>query len=308
MGFWFAIAVLLVVLVFVSVRKDNDDPSGQSHGSQTVYTHARQSYGTSDIPVLPPSSRRLDYAYLPQPARQDHAPSRTPPPRPPGGHLRTHSARSAAAPSTSTLLQAALPLSSAVLREQAAEEGRLMEESFTQSKIVRLRGFRADARKLAQKGKEHQRIMEDLNKTASEMIFLEKNKVNQLYAYADREPHEIDLHGLFVKEAELKVTAGILSCERRGDRVVRFIVGQGIHSDGAAKLKPAIQQHIRRFCLVLCTLTHVMRASWWYHSGLRPTTIFRGTRRSVGHAGDGATEFPCSMPKQCEACARQYRG
>ncbi|KAJ7492324.1 hypothetical protein FB451DRAFT_1022378, partial [Mycena latifolia] len=124
------------------------------------------------------------------------------------------------------------------LREQAVEEGKLMADSFSQSKSFREAGFRTEARRLSQKGKEHQRAMEAFNKTASEMIFRESQ---------DREPHDIDLHGLFVKEAELKVEEAILAGEQRGDPVVRFIVGKGLHTtDGMAKLKPALKHYIRQ--------------------------------------------------------------
>ncbi|KAJ7459109.1 hypothetical protein B0H11DRAFT_1737353 [Mycena galericulata] len=110
-----------------------------------------------------------------------------------------------------------------------------MAESFSQSRNARNLGFRAEARKLATKAKEHQRVMEVLNQTASEMIF----------RVQDREPHEIDLHGLYVKEAEVRVKAAILACEQRGDPIVRFIVGQGLHTaDGVAKLKPALTYYI----------------------------------------------------------------
>ncbi|KAJ6609398.1 hypothetical protein B0H10DRAFT_1813856, partial [Mycena sp. CBHHK59/15] len=126
------------------------------------------------------------------------------------------------------------------LREQAAEEHRLMKISFSQSDNYRVLGHRTKAHELFQKGKMHQRTMEELNIVASEMIFL------GVFDSIDRKPYEIDLHGLVVKEAELKVTEGIMLCEQRGDPAIRFIVGQGIHSDGgAAKLRPAIQQHIQ---------------------------------------------------------------
>ncbi|KAJ7040307.1 hypothetical protein C8F04DRAFT_1083126 [Mycena alexandri] len=136
-----------------------------------------------------------------------------------------------------------LPLSSDALRErvaelrkQAAEEGDLMAKAFTRSQTFRRDGFRLEARKLAKQGREHQQSSETLNKTACDMIF---NDINQ-----DREPNEVDLHGLFVKEAELKVAEAVLAAEQRGDVEVRFIVGQGIHSSDGPRLKPALVYYI----------------------------------------------------------------
>ncbi|KAJ7878590.1 hypothetical protein B0H13DRAFT_1892571 [Mycena leptocephala] len=88
------------------------------------------------------------------------------------------------------------------------------------------------------KGKKHQRTMETKHKNASEMIFRDNNK--------DRARHEVDLHGLFVKEAELKVKEAILASEQQGDPEVRFIVGQGRHSvNGKSKLEPALTSYIQ---------------------------------------------------------------
>jgi len=114
-----------------------------------------------------------------------------------------------------------------------------MAQAFSQSKILRSSGDLAKAQRLFQDGQEYKRTMETLNETASKMIFKENNR--------DREPHEVDLHGLFVKEAELKVNEAISAAEARGNPSVRFIVGQGLHSDGGiAKLKPALTTYIRK--------------------------------------------------------------
>ncbi|KAJ7786633.1 hypothetical protein B0H16DRAFT_1491132 [Mycena metata] len=132
-----------------------------------------------------------------------------------------------------------LPLSSDAVRERvaelrgrAAEEGDLRATAFARSQTFRRDGFRVEARRLAQQAREHQQTSEALNKTACDMIFKDINQ--------DREPNEVDLHGLFVKEAELKVQEAVLAAEQRGDLEVRFIVGQGIHSSDGPKLRPAL--------------------------------------------------------------------
>ncbi|KAJ7103230.1 hypothetical protein B0H15DRAFT_975314 [Mycena belliarum] len=127
----------------------------------------------------------------------------------------------------------------AALRQEASEAGTRMERAFLQSRAHRDAGNADEARRLSRKGKAHQRKMDGLNKKASELIFREKNK--------HRQPHEIDLHGLYVKEAELKVEKAILAGERRGDAVVRVIVGKGLHAaSGTSKLGPAVTAYIER--------------------------------------------------------------
>jgi len=111
-----------------------------------------------------------------------------------------------------------------------------MADAFDQSKTMRLMGLATEGERLVQEGREHQRTMESSNKTASEMIFRENNK--------DRKPNEVDLHGLFVKEAKLKVDETLSAAKKRGDSLVLFIVGQGLHSANGAKLKPELTSYI----------------------------------------------------------------
>lgn len=117
----------------------------------------------------------------------------------------------------------------------------------------------------------------------------ENNKFSQ--------PGEIDLHGLFVKEAIEFSDKGIEDAQRRGDSELRLIVGscsvilsgslysplhcrlssgKGNHSlAGQAKIKPAIEELMRKS--VVCRLMLYRRAlstlldtnSWPY---LTPTT------------------------------------
>ncbi|KAJ7109902.1 hypothetical protein C8R44DRAFT_800888 [Mycena epipterygia] len=275
----FAVFAVVLVIVVVAGRFEADDDSGaQNAQSQSLSAQSHRTYGTSGTPqpptwppytyrppptrspqILPqpfstyrpppvssiPPVRTSVVTTIPAPSLPSPPPLRRPPPVSSIPPVRTSVVTTIPVPSLpsppplhrQTWDVDDLPPSSAVLREQAAEEGRRMAESFSQSRIVRLRGFRAEARRLAQAGKDHQRTMEALNKTASEMIFKEKNK--------DREPQEIDLHGLFVKEAESKVKEAILAGEQRGVPVIRFIVGQGLHTaDGTAKLKPALAYYI----------------------------------------------------------------
>jgi hypothetical protein len=79
----------------------------------------------------------------------------------------------------------------------------------------------------------------------------------------DKDPDEVDLHGLFVKEAITYTEKAIQDARRRGDSEIRLIVGmctsspqfsgslslsgQGTHSTGGVpRLKPAIEDDIRK--------------------------------------------------------------
>jgi len=110
-----------------------------------------------------------------------------------------------------------------------------MSQSFEASHTAYGRGDGALAKELSNKGKEHQKIMDSLNKEASDWIFFENNK--------DSRPGEIDLHRLYVKEALAYTDQAIQQAKQRGDSEVRLIVGKGLHSaGGAAKIKPAIEE------------------------------------------------------------------
>lgn len=71
-------------------------------------------------------------------------------------------------------------------------------------------------------------------------FFLENNK--------DRPINELDLHGLYVKEALLKTESRIQYCkEHKIDHLV-IIVGRGKHSlNGVTKLKPAIANLMEKY-------------------------------------------------------------
>lgn len=63
-----------------------------------------------------------------------------------------------------------------------------------------------------------------------------------------RPSNEIDLHGLFVKEASQKVEEAIQRCQRNGEDHLVIIVGKGLHSPGQiAKLKPAIIELVKKY-------------------------------------------------------------
>ncbi|KAK7037277.1 hypothetical protein VNI00_011268 [Paramarasmius palmivorus] len=110
-----------------------------------------------------------------------------------------------------------------------------MANCFRESQEAYHNGDGARAKELSNEGKEHQQQMEKLNREASEWIFIENNK--------DSAPGEIDLHGLYVKEAIEYTDRSLEEAKMNGQHEVRLIVGKGLHSTGGvAKIKPAIEE------------------------------------------------------------------
>ncbi|KAL6300597.1 DUF1771-domain-containing protein [Sparassis latifolia] len=135
------------------------------------------------------------------------------------------------------------------LRARASEAGAQMARSFEESHAAYAGGERARAKELSNEGKAHQREMERLNAQASEWIFTGE--------CVGREPGEVDLHGLFVKEAITYSDQAIQGARRRGDAKLHLIVGalpltgKGLHSpNGVAKLKPAIEELMQQNGLI----------------------------------------------------------
>lgn len=91
------------------------------------------------------------------------------------------------------------------------------------------------AKELSEEGHQHQREMERLNREASEWIYRENN--------LDSQPGEIDLHGLYVKEAIEHTDKAVQEAQQTGETELHLIVGKGLHSTNhVAKIKPAIEE------------------------------------------------------------------
>jgi len=129
------------------------------------------------------------------------------------------------------------------LRARANKEGDAMARAFDESRVAYESKNGARAKELSNEGKAHKHEMERLNEEASRWIFKENN--------LDSGPNEIDLHGLYVKEAIMHTDQSIQDARRRGDSELHLIVGKGLHSPHqAAKLKPAIEELMRKHDLV----------------------------------------------------------
>jgi len=127
----------------------------------------------------------------------------------------------------------------ASLRIKANREGDLMSLYYQQSKEAYERRDHASCQALKEQGKSHEITMKNLHAKASASIYQENNR--------DKSACEVDLHGLYVKEAIAYSEKAIREARQRGDSEIRLIVGKGSHSDGGvSKLKPAIQEYMRK--------------------------------------------------------------
>ncbi|KAG2148594.1 hypothetical protein BD769DRAFT_1345237, partial [Suillus cothurnatus] len=127
------------------------------------------------------------------------------------------------------------------LRAKANQEGDAMAKCFQQSHEAYSRREGALAKELSEKGKKHERTMEALNAEASAWIFR---------GMLSFKPGELDLHGLYVKEAISYSDKAIKEARQRGDSQIRLIVGKGLHSNGhVAKIKPALEDLMKQLNL-----------------------------------------------------------
>ncbi|KAI6118282.1 hypothetical protein F5141DRAFT_1097547 [Pisolithus sp. B1] len=111
-----------------------------------------------------------------------------------------------------------------------------MAQYYRQGHEAYQQGQRALAKQLSEKGSGHKRKMERLNVEAGAWIFR-----------GDHKPGEVDLHGLYVKEAVMYAEDAIEKAQSRGDLEIRLLVGKGLHSDGqVAKIKPALEELMKR--------------------------------------------------------------
>lgn len=118
-------------------------------------------------------------------------------------------------------------------RAQADESYKKKNKLSQQSQEAYKRGDKQRAHELSEQLKAALQEAEFHNRQAAEFVFRENN--------ADSAGDEIDLHGLYVKEAEWILQKRIGECIRTGQSHLKVIVGKGLHSqNGVAKLKPAI--------------------------------------------------------------------
>lgn len=120
-------------------------------------------------------------------------------------------------------------------RDQADAAYKKRNQLSQQSQAAYKSGDKAKAGQLSQEAKKQLEIAEENNARAAEYVFIENNR--------DSDHDDIDLHGLYVKEAEYILKVRIKSGIEKRQPKLDCIVGKGKHSaNGIAKLKPAIEQ------------------------------------------------------------------
>lgn len=121
------------------------------------------------------------------------------------------------------------------LRDLADQAYSKRQQLSSQSQQAYKQGDGARARELSEQAKKQMQVGDDYNFKAAEYVFRENN--------ADSDSNEIDLHGLYVKEAIYILKRRIVAGISRGESDLEVIVGKGMHSqNGVAKLKPAVEE------------------------------------------------------------------
>ncbi|KAK9433718.1 hypothetical protein V1505DRAFT_124823 [Lipomyces doorenjongii] len=121
------------------------------------------------------------------------------------------------------------------LRDLASNEYEARARCYRAAHEAYERGDGAEAKQLSDRGKQHAAKMDGYNAQAAAFAFRSNN--------VDSDPDEIDLHGLYVREAEEYLEKRIVICKARNESHLEVIVGKGNHSTGGvAKIKPAVER------------------------------------------------------------------
>ncbi|CAI4903762.1 CKB_collapsed_G0053520.mRNA.1.CDS.1 [Saccharomyces cerevisiae] len=121
------------------------------------------------------------------------------------------------------------------LRRLADEAYKKRDQLSHESQTAYQQGDKKLAHELSEKSKAQLKTAEDFNMQAAEYVFVENN--------ADSSSNEIDLHGLYVKEALFILQKRIKFAIDHNEPQLNVIVGKGLHSqNGIAKLKPSIEE------------------------------------------------------------------
>ncbi|KAI9361379.1 hypothetical protein BD770DRAFT_360905 [Pilaira anomala] len=125
-------------------------------------------------------------------------------------------------------------------RNQAGEQAQKRNACYAESQEAYSNGDGARAKELSNQGHYHDDLMKQYNQQACDHIYSVNNQ--------GRPSNQIDLHGLYVKEASQKVEEAIQRCQREGASDLTIIVGKGLHSPNQiAKLKPAIIDLVKKY-------------------------------------------------------------
>ncbi|KAF3009842.1 hypothetical protein E8E13_010438 [Curvularia kusanoi] len=130
------------------------------------------------------------------------------------------------------------------LRDLARQEAAKRSSCFDRAHQAYESGDGARAHDLSAEGKEHAAKMDQYNRQARDYIFRENNANGRV------QDDTIDLHGLFVEEAEDVLEERIKAAKSRGETHLHVIVGKGNHSrNHVQKIKPRVEQVCRELGL-----------------------------------------------------------
>lgn len=134
------------------------------------------------------------------------------------------------------------------LRDLARQEAAKRSSCFDRAHQAYDAGDGARAHELSEEGKRHAAAMDKYNQQARDFIFRENNAESRVAS------DTIDLHGLFVEEAEDVLEERIRAARNRGETHLHVIVGKGNHSRGhVQKIKPRVEQVCRELGLQYAT-------------------------------------------------------
>ncbi|USP78144.1 uncharacterized protein yc1106_05418 [Curvularia clavata] len=130
------------------------------------------------------------------------------------------------------------------LRDLARQEAAKRSSCFDRAHQAYEAGDGAAAHELSQEGKKHAEKMEQYNRQARDFIFRANNSEGRVAS------DTIDLHGLFVEEAEDVLEERIKVARQQGQSHLHVIVGKGNHSrNHVQKIKPRVEQVCRELGL-----------------------------------------------------------
>lgn len=134
------------------------------------------------------------------------------------------------------------------LRDLARQEAAKRSSCFDRAHQAYEAGDGARAHELSEEGKRHAAQMDAYNRQARDFIFRENNSEGRVAS------DTVDLHGLFVEEAEDVLEERIKVARSQGQTHLHVIVGKGNHSRGhVQKIKPRVEQVCRELGLQYAT-------------------------------------------------------
>ncbi|KAH3903456.1 related to Smr domain-containing protein YPL199C [Saccharomycodes ludwigii] len=129
-----------------------------------------------------------------------------------------------------------------ILRTKADEAFKRKQQLSIESQSAYKSNDKKRAHELSEEAKKYLKTAENYNMQAAEYALIENN--------TDSASDEIDLHGLYVKEAQWIMQRRIANGVGNNEQVLKAIVGKGKHSaNGIARLKPVIEE--------LCETVHL---------------------------------------------------